>query len=81
MPESVIRIKADATQAISQLSALRSAVNSAYGALDKQAESIKEVRANQRSLNTISRTTTGLVKKLTKEYSKLNLLVHEGNYI
>ena len=71
MVESVIRIKADATQAVSQLAALRSAVNSAYTALDKQAETIKEVRANQRSLNTITKTTTGLTKKLTAEFSKL----------
>ena len=42
--DAVIRIRADASQAVSELQALRQSVTGAYKNLDRAAESFKELK-------------------------------------
>ena len=68
--DAVIIIRADASQAVSELTALRNAVSTAYGQLDKAAESFKELSQNQKNLNNISKITKKLQNDLGAAYKK-----------
>ena len=59
--ESTIRISADASQAVSELTKLRNAITLSYNSLDKAAESFKELKDRQRALKDITKITTKFI--------------------
>jgi len=85
--ESIIRIRADASQAVSELTKLRNAITLSYNSLDKAAESFKELKDRQKALKDITKISTKFIDKLGKtlhrtganskqakaEFAKLNL--------
>ena len=68
--ESVIRIRADASQAVSELTKLRNSITLSYNSLDKAAESFKELKDRQRALKDITKITTKFIDRLGKELKK-----------
>ncbi len=62
--ESIIRIRGDASQAVSEFQKLSNATIHTYRAIERSAESFKELRENQRAMIQISKLTNKALKEL-----------------
>ena len=62
--ESIIRIRGDASQAVSEFQKLRNATIQSYQAIEKSAESFKELRSNQRAMIQVAKISKNAIKAL-----------------
>ena len=69
--ESIIRIRGDASQAISEFQKLAAATVKSYRATEKAAETLKELRENQRAMIQVSRISGKAIEALSAQYKKL----------
>ena len=68
--ESIIRIKGDASQAVSEFQKLRNATIHTYQAIEKSAETFKELRENQRAMIQVSKIASKAIKELDRAVVK-----------
>ena len=68
--ESIIRIRGDASQAVSEFQKLRNATIHTYQAIEKSAETFKELRENQRAMIQVSKIASKAIKELDRAVVK-----------
>jgi hypothetical protein len=71
--ESIIRIRGDASQAVSEFQKLRNATIQSYQAIEKSAESFKELRSNQRAMIQVA---SAGIKRLQQSFSGASMRAH-----
>ena len=69
--ESIIRIKGDASQAVSEFQKLAAATVKSYRATEHAAESFKELRENQRAMTQVAKISKKAIDALGVEFQKL----------
>ena len=69
--ESIIRIRGDASGAISEFQKLAAATVKSYRATEKAAETFKELRENQRAMVQVSKISKKAIDALSVEFKKL----------
>ena len=69
--ESIIRIRGDASQAVSEFQKLAAATVKSYRATEKAAETFKELRENQRAMVQVAKISRKAVTALHVEFRKL----------
>ena len=68
--ESIIRIRGDASQAVSEFQKLRNATIHTYQAIEKSAETFKELRENQRAMIQVSKIAAKAITALDRAVVK-----------